>query len=307
MRGVWYILLVAACGRIDFRDVPADACTGACTPADGEVDAFVIVPGADTDGDTITDDQDNCIFVPNPAQHDEDADGRGDVCDNCPGVANPDQTNVGEINAAQPADTLGDACDPRPAGAGDAIAYFDTFGGGALSSDWSIISGTWNVAGDAVAQTDLLSDQRIHDIAITAVDYIVETNFTFTALDAGNVNGGVVWRMSQQSGNGWLCGVFRDDGVTPAVSLLMLWSLSGGAGNFERDRATIAEPKVGDSFRILAGAFGDLHYCALDSLQTGPTTTFTSNQNNSGVPGFRNNRVTGTYSYFVVYTLGGAP
>jgi hypothetical protein len=135
-------------------------------------------------------------------------------------------------------------------------------------------------------------------------DYIVEATFTFSGLDTGNVNGGVVFRMTND--NGWLCAVFHDDTTMPVTALLMIWSLQNGAANFERNRATIAEPKVGDKFRILAGGFGSNLYCALDSFQTGPTAPFSSNQNASGIPGVRTNRVSGAYSYVVVYGLGGA-
>src|SRR5207244_3310006 len=38
----------------------------------------------DTDGDGISDAQDNCPAIPNPAQTDTDGDGIGDLCDPCP-------------------------------------------------------------------------------------------------------------------------------------------------------------------------------------------------------------------------------
>jgi hypothetical protein len=76
---------------------------------------------ADSDGDAIADDVDNCPQVPNPDQADADGDGRGDACDavnddvdgdgidndvdNCPTVANLDQADID-------GDGTGDACDP---------------------------------------------------------------------------------------------------------------------------------------------------------------------------------------------------
>ena len=36
--------------------------------------------GPDTDGDRISDAQDNCPDAPNPDQQDSDGDGRGDLC-----------------------------------------------------------------------------------------------------------------------------------------------------------------------------------------------------------------------------------
>jgi hypothetical protein len=72
---------------------------------------------ADTDGDGITDSDDNCPSVANTNQADSDGDNIGDVCDsdsdndgiadgsdNCPDTANADQAD--EDN-----DGIGDACD----------------------------------------------------------------------------------------------------------------------------------------------------------------------------------------------------
>ncbi|MCP3980653.1 MAG: hypothetical protein GY716_15225 [bacterium] len=48
-------------------------------------------PAADSDGDGVGDDLDNCPEVPNADQSDSDADSIGDMCDNCPTQFNPDQ------------------------------------------------------------------------------------------------------------------------------------------------------------------------------------------------------------------------
>jgi Flp pilus assembly protein TadG len=64
--------------------------------------------GVDGDGDGVTDEEDNCPNVYNPAQEDTDGDGVGDACDNCPEVANPDQEDIDD-------DGVGDACDNCPA------------------------------------------------------------------------------------------------------------------------------------------------------------------------------------------------
>jgi hypothetical protein len=88
--------------------------------------AFKLVVKADSDGDGVADDADNCDAVDNPGQDDSDGDGVGDACDtvtpppppdadndgvpdaddNCPNAANADQSDVD-------ADGVGDACDPN--------------------------------------------------------------------------------------------------------------------------------------------------------------------------------------------------
>ncbi len=61
----------------------------------------------DTDGDGVSDSQDNCPTVYNPNQLDTDGDGVGDVCDNCLGKPNADQLDFDH-------DGVGDACDNCP-------------------------------------------------------------------------------------------------------------------------------------------------------------------------------------------------
>ncbi|MFO7698076.1 MAG: choice-of-anchor Q domain-containing protein [Anaerolineae bacterium] len=82
---------------------------------------------ADTDGDGVVDDVDNCPLIANADQADGDSDGIGDVCDdsdidtvmddvdNCPLVANADQ-------ADGDGDGIGDACD-NPGMHVDSIAF----------------------------------------------------------------------------------------------------------------------------------------------------------------------------------------
>jgi hypothetical protein len=79
----------------------------------------IIVANVDTDGDFISNGNDNCPTVVNPLQADTDSDGIGDACndaddadgdewsdhrDNCPAIANVDQTDTDS-------DHLGDACE----------------------------------------------------------------------------------------------------------------------------------------------------------------------------------------------------
>ncbi|MFH1701714.1 MAG: thrombospondin type 3 repeat-containing protein [Candidatus Zixiibacteriota bacterium] len=61
----------------------------------------------DSDDDGIYDAYDNCPFVPNPDQANDDGDIYGDLCDNCPNLAGEDLTD-------SDGDGLGDICDACP-------------------------------------------------------------------------------------------------------------------------------------------------------------------------------------------------
>ena len=63
---------------------------------------------SDTDGDGVSNDEDNCPFIYNPDQADGDEDGVGDACDNCPAVSNPGQED--DANLDDP-DGVGNACE----------------------------------------------------------------------------------------------------------------------------------------------------------------------------------------------------
>jgi hypothetical protein len=68
-----------------------------------DLEIFIGLP-ADTDGDGVFDDEDNCPLTYNPDQLDRDGDGVGDACDNCVKKANPLQTDAN-------ANLLGDDCE----------------------------------------------------------------------------------------------------------------------------------------------------------------------------------------------------
>jgi hypothetical protein len=64
---------------------------------------------------------------PCPLHHDEDGDGYDDTCDDCPAIADPFQRDLGEQQALQFGDGIGDLCDPQPARSGDTLAAFYPF------------------------------------------------------------------------------------------------------------------------------------------------------------------------------------
>ena len=105
---------------------PAGVC---CDPADLDCEGlcFGSAGDADTDGDGVCDNFDNCLDTFNPDQLDSDTDGHGDVCDICPFDADNDLDNDGVcgdedncLSTANPdqsdidGDGSGDVCDVCP-------------------------------------------------------------------------------------------------------------------------------------------------------------------------------------------------
>lgn len=87
-------------------------CEVSYDPNFGDVDtlAFPVMIhwlNADSDGDNIADDCDNCLTVENPGQADPDGDDVGAMCDNCPEMANAEQDD-------NDGDEIGNACDNCP-------------------------------------------------------------------------------------------------------------------------------------------------------------------------------------------------
>jgi hypothetical protein len=150
---LWLTLLLFGCSQ-DFSIQGPIACEEDC-PGELECVGGYCASADDSDGDGISNVDDNCpnTFSENqddgdddgvgdpcdkcpntndPDQYDEDDDGVGDACDNCPHVANADQADDMEDDP----DGIGDACDPNPEVGGDYLVVFDGFNDPFLATEW---------------------------------------------------------------------------------------------------------------------------------------------------------------------------
>jgi Thrombospondin type 3 repeat len=144
---------------------------------------------------------------------DEDGDGCANNADDCPIVANPDQLDTD-------GDRVGDACDPHPVQAGDAIAsvaYFDdSFDGGWVES----APAAWTVAGGTATNTNLL-DPITHMQDGEPGSYVT-LEVVFTPLQFTDTMSSIRFKLTDGVGGAVVCHVDYND---PTFSTF----LSGGA------------------------------------------------------------------------------
>ncbi|WP_428267892.1 thrombospondin type 3 repeat-containing protein [Haliangium sp.] len=280
-------------------------------------------PGlSDMDGDGVDDRCDNCPFNANSDQYDEDSDGVGDRCDNCFGVPNPAQENDGEINAGGEADAVGDACDPRPTDGGDSVLYQDGFN--IPSSEplegWGVINSmsfqaAWEIRDGKLHQTasststnavTLLLRTDLGDLA----SIVVETEASANSLESGNLplDIGVVARYQRDRKSGLACLLRRTS--TEPQNLLRAYNF-GPFESFVFERA-LQNPLAVDSPHRLMLAVHEMTYrCHTTDLTDGSSAELSSPDSDIGdLPapgevGLRTQRIPASFSYIVVYELGG--
>jgi hypothetical protein len=229
--------------------------------------------------------------------HDEDGDGVVDSCDNCPSVANANQADLGELNAGGSPDGVGDACDPRPSNGGDSILLFDPFTSGQIGSEWQVYGGTWQAGSDTIAETATGTVQELDRVGFGSTsDYLVETLVTLDALPTSDSRATLVFRMNPSSHNGWGCAVMKNVLIFSAIT-------DGEAGESNPPSVAIPAPQVGSRYRIQTGGYGSNLYCMLPS--SGHKVPRSNSSYPSGVPGLRSYAAASTFTYLLVYRLGG--
>jgi len=128
--------------------------------------------------------------------HDEDGDGIPDGCDNCPTWPNPDQADTTEMADMQFPDGVGDACDLRPARAGDKLVAFYPF---ASPDEASAFTGTgWTIANDRAIGDTALWESRGHyqgdgiyaEIHLATVTWNAVGDSVYVSVDGDGVSSG---------------------------------------------------------------------------------------------------------------------
>ena len=319
------LLLVCASCSFDLGGVPpgAGGADGGATSADAAPGAPDAAPGdPDSDGDGVTDGQDDCPTVADPLQRDHDGDGVGDLCDGCPHVA----------DATQPdgdGDGVDDACDPRPTQGGDRIALFDGFydDGAGLPADWAAGVGAaadWNRSGGSLHQkaSDAAEVSAFWTPSTTFANEAIDTAIRidevpgFSAGQSGVRTAGAAVDFARGDGSGrmFLCAI-RDDVGLPTTTEVRLYRVEND--NFPADTQTYgAELAAGMVFtpslavgQTPVGA-GDVD---LDARCHGPAPggalaleyPVTGTPAEQGAAGLRTNGVAASFDYVVVYQLGG--
>lgn len=182
------------------------------------------VAGSDADGSTV------CAT---PVGHDEDADTVDDACDVCPHLHDAGQ-------ADGDGDGVGDACDPRPADAGERIVYFDPFV--VRRPEWAFtIPVTY--ANDQL-EIDASTGAGRFYLSTVPVDDVYE--LAGTIINAAPVIGRQLTLYADQGPPIYYCDLY-DDLVTPK------WQISSTYDLTQFDQlaiATGASPLTGGAVRI---------------------------------------------------------
>lgn len=233
MRCCWVLLTLVACSYSPPADTPVS--DGPRDTGDGPIEIDGPAPDVDTDLDGFLDPDDNCPAIANATQADEDGDDVGNACDNCPHIANTDQANDGETNAAQIADTVGDACDPEANLPGNSIALFMPFDDATEIETWTGggTNAAFSITGGKLRQTGATDLAILFKNGLGLAEAFITTKVTYDTVDATQQFRGVAImtrfvRTGGSFGFGVGCGEMSDDLVSSGAAFFNLMRFDNG-------------------------------------------------------------------------------
>ena len=153
-----------------------------------KIDARMIDgPPDDIDADGVKNTVDNCPSVANMGQFDEDGDTKGDECDECP------QLGAVADHGDPDGDKIGNACDPNPATAGDALAYWNGFhvASAALPEGFTMIHGSaarWSVSGGYFVFDAMGDDWGMPVVDVAKATHSVDSLFEIMSAQGGTAS-----------------------------------------------------------------------------------------------------------------------
>ncbi len=215
----------------------------------------------DTDGDGVTDSEDNCPDDANPDQIDMDGDGFGDVCDGCPDdpfKADEGICGCGFLDMDSDGDTIADCADNCPDVANPGQTDSDGDGIGNMCEETDMVwfeleGGGSEVPGDSTATVNLIANFIVEAMNVGAIT----VNNTGTPVNQGVYEVGVLntkmtYRVLSDPGQ-------HKDGTQ---SDIVIFQMVGGAspddpGTPDVDESDPAAPgEVLYRFNVEAGADG---------------------------------------------------
>jgi hypothetical protein len=293
MRSLLALLGLAACGFEPGAVVSADAAI--------QADANIDTPSTagDTDGDSITDDVDNCPAIGNTNQRNHDGDPRGDACDLCPGLASavdPDVDNDG----------VGDDCDPRPSVGGDAFVLFEGFYDASSISSWTS-SGPWTVSQGRLVQS---ADNRDYDFMRPPLSSPLARHAIMTSArldDIGQPSGeykpSVAVGGGITAGSGYFCAL-RDSGGK-VLTVLGYWFDLDQAQSASDDDPWPGTFAVGSEITLFGRIVGDANICTGSQGVTSPLPVDEIHGPTTGVVEVSTSRMAASFDYVFVVSVGG--
>lgn len=139
-----------------------------------------------------------------PLEGDFDGDGIDGNTDNCPHIFNDSQLDTD-------GDDVGDACDPRPGDAGDALAGIGIFG--QSFGDWAPdISTNWQLDGGYITSTPA-PDETMARVSLTTPGARVSVQVGLAPADYGVYGNETVAIRIAGTGEAWVCTILNISGA----------------------------------------------------------------------------------------------